>query len=91
MLAVTLTHLIKGFKLFTTKKHLSGYLGNLISSLNFVFIELATIFLTFRIRNAQMRDEGIYECQISTQPVRSLFVNLRVVGENQFLERLCQF
>jgi len=31
----------------------------------------------------QMRDEGIYECQVSTQPVRSLFVNLRVVGESR--------
>jgi hypothetical protein len=28
-----------------------------------------------------MRDEGIYECQVSTQPVRSLFVHLRVVGK----------
>ena len=34
-----------------------------------------------RISNAQMRDEGVYECQVSTQPVRSLFVNLRVVGK----------
>ena len=34
-----------------------------------------------RISNTQMRDEGIYECQVSTQPVRSLFVQLRVVGK----------
>ncbi|XP_022196437.2 zwei Ig domain protein zig-8 isoform X1 [Nilaparvata lugens] len=31
------------------------------------------------IKWAQKRDAGIYECQISTQPVRSLFINLSVV------------
>ena len=34
-----------------------------------------------RIRQVAARDEGSYECQISTQPVRSYFVNLKVVGE----------
>ena len=34
-----------------------------------------------RIRNVAMSDEGSYECQVSTQPVRSHFVYLRVVGE----------
>lgn len=29
-----------------------------------------------------MRDEGDYECQISTQPVRSLFYSLKVVGKH---------
>ena len=34
-----------------------------------------------QVKYAQKRDSGRYECQISTQPVRSFFVNLRVVGE----------
>ncbi|XP_067613685.1 uncharacterized protein dpr6 isoform X2 [Eurosta solidaginis] len=34
---------------------------------------------TLQIKWAQKRDAGIYECQISTQPVRSYFVRLNVV------------
>lgn len=36
---------------------------------------------TLQIKWAQKRDGGMYECQISTQPVKSFFVNLSVVGE----------
>ncbi|CAB4058508.1 unnamed protein product [Lepeophtheirus salmonis] len=32
-----------------------------------------------RIRHAANEDSGVYECQISSQPVKSLFVNLRIV------------
>lgn len=34
-----------------------------------------------RIRNAQKEDEGIYECQLSTHPPESIFIELRIVGE----------
>ncbi len=33
------------------------------------------------IHSSQPRDSGIYECQTSTTPHRSLFVHLRVVGK----------
>ena len=35
-----------------------------------------------KIRGVALGDEGCYECQVSTQPVRSHFFNLRVVGES---------
>ncbi|XP_047021334.1 zwei Ig domain protein zig-8-like isoform X5 [Helicoverpa zea] len=34
---------------------------------------------TLHIKWAQQRDAGVYECQVSTQPVRSFFVTLHVV------------
>ncbi|VVD03346.1 unnamed protein product [Leptidea sinapis] len=35
---------------------------------------------TLQIKWAQQRDAGVYECQVSTQPVRSFFVSLHVVA-----------
>lgn len=40
---------------------------------------------TLQIKWAQQRDAGVYECQVSTQPVRSFFVTLHVVGESRHL------
>lgn len=40
------------------------------------------------IHSSHPRDSGIYECQISTTPHRSLFVHLRVVGKLSILVRL---
>ncbi|XP_065566165.1 zwei Ig domain protein zig-8-like isoform X3 [Artemia franciscana] len=34
---------------------------------------------TLQIKYCQARDSGLYECQINTQPHRSLFVNLNVI------------
>ncbi len=34
-----------------------------------------------QVKDVQKADSGRYECQISTRPVRSFFVQLKVVGE----------
>ena len=36
---------------------------------------------TLRIRSAQPRDQGTYECQVSTKPVKTFNTFLRVLGE----------
>ena len=38
-------------------------------------------FLFFQIKYLQSRDNGMYECQVSTQPVRSFFVRLNILGK----------
>ena len=37
-----------------------------------------------QIQYVQKRDAGRYECQLNTQPVRSFFVQLSVVGKLLF-------
>ena len=37
---------------------------------------------TLKIREARVEDSGMYECQVSTQPVRSYFVHLLVGGKD---------
>lgn len=39
---------------------------------------------TLQIKWAQKRDAGTYECQVSTQPVTSHFVDLKVVGKSKY-------
>ena len=34
-----------------------------------------------RIKGAREEDEGLYECQITTHPPQSIFVELKVVGK----------
>ena len=34
-----------------------------------------------RIKSVQLRDQGNYECQITTKPIRTFTVALNVVGE----------
>lgn len=36
---------------------------------------------TLQIKWAQKRDAGAYECQISTQPVKSFSIDLSIVGK----------
>ena len=40
-------------------------------------------FWIFQIKYLQSRDSGMYECQVSTQPVRSFFVRLNILGKPQ--------
>lgn len=37
---------------------------------------------TLRIRSVQLRDAGLYECQVSSEPKISKAVRLKVVGES---------
>jgi hypothetical protein len=39
-------------------------------------------FLFDFFRYLQLKDAGIYECQVSTEPKMSFFINLNVVGKN---------
>ncbi|XP_047530837.1 zwei Ig domain protein zig-8-like isoform X2 [Vanessa atalanta] len=43
---------------------------------------------TLQIKWAQQRDAGVYECQVSTQPVRSFFVTLHVVDCDEIYQRM---
>ncbi|KAL4091344.1 hypothetical protein QTP88_026046 [Uroleucon formosanum] len=36
---------------------------------------------TLQIKYVQLRDAGLYECQISSHPPKSIFINLKVVGK----------
>ena len=40
-----------------------------------------TVLKIFQIKYLQPRDSGMYECQVSTQPVRSFFVRLNILGK----------
>lgn len=40
---------------------------------------------TLQIKWAQKRDAGAYECQISTQPVKSYSIDLSIVGKLKLL------
>ena len=41
-----------------------------------------------KIREARVKDSGMYECQVSTQPVRSFFVHLLVGGNHLIIINL---
>ena len=40
-----------------------------------------THFWQLRIKNVSYEDQGLYECQLSTAPIRSHILELKVVGE----------
>lgn len=44
---------------------------------------------TLRIRSVQLRDAGLYECQVSSEPKISKAVRLKVVGEYTPLADVC--
>ncbi|KAL4705531.1 hypothetical protein ACJJTC_005363, partial [Scirpophaga incertulas] len=43
---------------------------------------------TLHVKWAQQRDAGVYECQVSTQPVSSFFVTLHVVDCGEIYQRM---
>lgn len=45
---------------------------------------------TLRIRSVQLRDQGNYECQITTKPIRTFTVFLKVVGKYKFSRNTSQ-
>jgi len=46
---------------------------------------------TLQIKYPQIRDSGIYECQISTTPHISQYIHLQVVGERNLTYRITQY
>lgn len=43
---------------------------------------------TLQVKYVQARDEGEYECQISTDPKKSHIIKLNIVGESEISSRL---
>lgn len=42
---------------------------------------------TLQIKWVQKRDAGSYDCQVSSQPIKSYSVNLNVIGECQNIDK----
>jgi hypothetical protein len=42
---------------------------------------------SLQIKFVQHRDAGLYECQVSSHPPTSIFIELKVVGEYEYLSK----
>ena len=45
--------------------------------------QTSSIEWTLRVKQVELRDQGNYECQITTKPIRTFNVFLKVVGKSQ--------
>lgn len=57
----------------------------IVGILKIFFVVAISIFCfqdwTLQIKFVQMRDAGLYECQVSSHPPTSIFIDLKVVGK----------
>ena len=67
---------------FVKTKHLSNTFFKIDEKVR----QISWYFDFSRFRSIKKSDEGLYECQISTEPKMSYYIRLLVVGKKVFLQ-----